>query len=145
MSREQTVAVFEGLYRIIRHIPNPGECTSVERCIFSYMYDLCSSDTVLKTLPVGSQFYSTMYVRVRQTIYGQVVPNTTSNTSNYGQWNIPPDIKRIPTFMSDIILNYRKGGITFLLIFQFYYIVKRFLLLLLYCSPNRSSVDKTTK
>lgn len=98
VSKEQTVAVFEGLYRLVRNIPNPGECTSVERCIFSHLYDLYNSDTFLKTHVYD--FVAT-YQRIRQSIYSKV-----AITPNLGQWNI----QGITTFMSDVIMSYRRGG-----------------------------------
>lgn len=42
-SNEDILTVFEGLWKIVRRINNPGECASAERCIFYYIYDLYSS------------------------------------------------------------------------------------------------------
>ncbi len=97
MSREQTVAVFEGLYRLVRNIPNPAECTSVERCIFSHLYDLYTTDALLK--PIVYDFLPT-YGKIRQTIHSPVtIPQS---LGQWNQWNT--------TFMSDVIKNYRRGG-----------------------------------
>lgn len=100
MSQEQTVAVFEGLYRIVKNVPNPGECTSVERCIFSHLYDLYSSAApLLNALSTGYESFANTYVKIYQTIYIAV----NSTPSNHGPWDV--------TFMDEAIKNYRRGGI----------------------------------
>lgn len=92
------MAVFEGLYRIVKNVPNPAECTSVERCIFFHLYDLFKSATpVLKALTVGYESF-TNAIKVYQSIYSSV----TVAASNHGQWNT--------TFMAEAIANYRRGG-----------------------------------
>lgn len=101
MSREQTVAVFEGLYRIVRNVSNPGECSSAERCIFSYLYELyASSEGLLQKVPLGYEFRSTIYGRIYQAIFSEV-PTVPNNVA----WN--------PTFMKEAIMNYRRGGSVF--------------------------------
>lgn len=95
MSQEQTVAVFEGLCRIVKNVPNPAECTSAERCIFSYLYDLnTSAAPLLKALPKGYETLAKAYEKISPAIY--------STPSNHGPWDI--------TFMDEVIRNYRRGG-----------------------------------
>lgn len=48
VSHEETVAVFEGLRKLVRHVSNPSDCTSAERCILFYLYDLYYSHNYLK-------------------------------------------------------------------------------------------------
>lgn len=99
VNREQTVAVFEDLYRLVRNINNPGECTSVERCIFSHLFDLYTSDTMLK--PAVVYDFVPTYGKIRQTIYSKV-----TITPSLGPWNVQWNT----TFLSEVITNYRRGG-----------------------------------
>ncbi|XP_054168464.1 mediator of RNA polymerase II transcription subunit 12-like protein isoform X2 [Oppia nitens] len=43
VSHEETLAVFEGLWQLVRHVKNPSDCSSAERCILFYLCDLHSS------------------------------------------------------------------------------------------------------
>ena len=100
VSQEQTVAVFEGLYRIVKNVSNPGECTSVERCIFSHLHDLyTSASPLLISLAIGYEFFANSYSDIRQVIRGPI----NSTPSNHGPWDV--------TFMDEVIKNYRRGGI----------------------------------
>lgn len=99
VNREQTVAVFEDLYRLVRNINNPGECTSVERCIFSHLFDLYTSDALLK--PAVVYDFVPTYGKIRQTIYSKV-----TITPSLGPWNVQWNT----TFLSEVITNYRRGG-----------------------------------
>lgn len=98
MSKEQTVAVFEGLYRIVKNIANPGECSSVERCIFSHLHDLYAADYTLKSLQIGKEFFNTTWGRIRQSFLSQV----TITTLNHGPRNA--------NFMLEAIVNFRRGS-----------------------------------
>lgn len=98
VSREQTIAVFEGLYRIVRNVSNPAECSSAERCIFSYLYELfASSDTLLMKIPLGYEFRGTIYGRIHQAIFSEV-----TTVPNHVPWNT--------AFMTEAIMTYRRGG-----------------------------------
>lgn len=46
VSQEQTSAVFEGLCRLVKG--NPADCTSAERVVFAYLYDLYANCSFLK-------------------------------------------------------------------------------------------------
>ncbi|KFM81956.1 Mediator of RNA polymerase II transcription subunit 12, partial [Stegodyphus mimosarum] len=48
VSQDQTLAVFDGLCRIIKHINTPTDCSSAERCILSYLFDMNSSCSYVK-------------------------------------------------------------------------------------------------
>jgi mediator of RNA polymerase II transcription subunit 12 len=49
VSYEETLSVFEGLWKLVRHVSNPSDCSSAERCILCYLYDLYSSYNHLRT------------------------------------------------------------------------------------------------
>lgn len=100
MSQEQTVAVFEGLYRIVKNVPNPGECTSVERCIFSHLYDLnAEASLILKGLPMWYESFGSTKKKIHTALYSP----TPTNLANHGPWDA--------TFMDEAIRGYRRGGI----------------------------------
>lgn len=57
LSPEQTVSVFEGLCRTIRHVSNPSECSSAERCILAYLSDLHESCVLLQGKEQSAEYY----------------------------------------------------------------------------------------
>lgn len=57
LSPEQTVSVFEGLCRTIRHVSNPSECSSAERCILAYLSDLHESCILLQGKEQAAEYY----------------------------------------------------------------------------------------
>ena len=48
LSPELTATAFESLCRIVKHVTNPADCSSAERCILAYLYDLYSCSSFLK-------------------------------------------------------------------------------------------------
>ncbi|KAL9908703.1 mediator complex subunit kohtalo isoform 2-T2 [Glossina fuscipes fuscipes] len=60
LSPEQTVSVFDGLCRTIKHVTNPSECSSAERCILAYLSDLYESCFLLKTKEQEPEFFQQM-------------------------------------------------------------------------------------
>ena len=48
LSPESTAAAFESLCRIVKHVTNPADCSSAERCILAYLWDLYSCCSFLK-------------------------------------------------------------------------------------------------
>ena len=48
LSSESTAAAFESLCRIVKHVTNPADCSSAERCILAYLWDLYSCCSFLK-------------------------------------------------------------------------------------------------
>lgn len=42
-SNEDIGAVFDGLWKLVRHVSTPADCSSAERCIIYYIHDLYSS------------------------------------------------------------------------------------------------------
>lgn len=57
LSPDQTVSVFEGLCKIIKHVLNPSECSSAERCILAYLSDLYDSCCLLKSKEQSPEYF----------------------------------------------------------------------------------------
>lgn len=48
LSTENTSTAFETLCKLVKHVSNPADCSSAERCILAYLYDLYSCCFFLK-------------------------------------------------------------------------------------------------
>ncbi|XP_053693573.1 mediator of RNA polymerase II transcription subunit 12 [Sabethes cyaneus] len=96
LSAEQTTAIFEGLCRIVKHVTNPSDCSSAERCILAYLYDLYSACSSLKTRSQQEPFHNA-YPKIKQALYAPLQPTPSAHTYN-------------PQFMVDVITNPRRGG-----------------------------------
>lgn len=96
LSPEQTTAVFEGLCKVVKHVTNPSDCSSAERCILAYLYDLYLACSILKTKPPSEPFHNA-YPKIKQTIYAplKLIPATHAYNSQ---------------FMTDILANPKRGG-----------------------------------
>ncbi|XP_059544106.1 mediator of RNA polymerase II transcription subunit 12-like protein isoform X2 [Myotis daubentonii] len=90
LNPEQTAQVFEGLCSVVKHVVNPSECSSPERCILAYLYDLYVSCSHLRSK--FGDLFSSACSKVKQTIYNNVIP-ANSNL----RWD--------PDFMMDFIEN----------------------------------------
>uniref|UniRef100_A0A8D9FIE5 Mediator of RNA polymerase II transcription subunit 12-like protein n=1 Tax=Cacopsylla melanoneura TaxID=428564 RepID=A0A8D9FIE5_9HEMI len=97
LSPEQTVSAFEGLCKVVKNVSNPGDCSSVERCVLSHLYDLYSSCSLLKSRPHGGEMFSNAYPKIKAALYAPLQPSS----SHHAPYN--------PTFMTDVIASYRKG------------------------------------
>lgn len=97
LSPEQTNAIFEGLCRIVKHVTNPSDCSSAERCILAYLYDLYSACTSLKTRPQQEQAFNNAYPKIKQALYTPLQPAPSAHAYN-------------AQFMVDIINSPRRGG-----------------------------------
>lgn len=98
LSPEQTSAVFEGLCKVVKHVTNPADCSSAERCILAHLYDLYSSCNLLKSKPHTVEPFSNAYPKIRQTLYTALQPTPSSNYAYNAQ------------FMQEIFANPRRGG-----------------------------------
>lgn len=96
LSPEQTTAVFEGLCKVVKHVSNPSDCSSAERCILAYLYELYLACSILKTKPPSEPFHNA-YPKIKQTIYAPI-----KLTPNPQPFN--------PQFMADILANPKRGG-----------------------------------
>ncbi|XP_058517419.1 mediator of RNA polymerase II transcription subunit 12-like protein isoform X1 [Ochotona princeps] len=72
LNPDQTAQVFEGLCGVVKHVVNPSECSSPERCILAYLYDLYVSCSHLRSK--FGDLFSSACSKVKQTIYTNVVP-----------------------------------------------------------------------
>ncbi|XP_015113779.1 mediator of RNA polymerase II transcription subunit 12 isoform X2 [Diachasma alloeum] len=97
LSPEQTTAVFDLLCKVVKHVSNPSDCSSAERCILSQLYDLYSSCSLLKTKPHGVEAFSNAYPKIRAALYS-AVQLTSSNHAYNSQ------------FMVDVFNSPRRGG-----------------------------------
>lgn len=96
VSPEQTVSVFEALCRVVKHVSNPGDCCSVERCVLSHLYDLYSTCSLLKSRPHGGEPFSNAYPKIRLALYTALQPNPSNHAST--------------PFMTEVIKNVRRPG-----------------------------------
>lgn len=97
MSIDQTAAVFEGLCRVVKHVSNPADCSSAERCILAYLFDLYSSCSLLKAKPPPTEPFHNAYPKIKQTLYAPVVLVAAAHPYNM-------------LFMADVLANPRRGG-----------------------------------
>ncbi|XP_066905955.1 mediator of RNA polymerase II transcription subunit 12 isoform X3 [Halyomorpha halys] len=95
LSGEQTVAVFEGLCRVVKHISNPSDCSSAERCVLSHLYDLYSSCSLLKTRPHGAEPFSNAYPKIMNALYSPLTPSQSGGAAG--------------PFMADVIKSVRRN------------------------------------
>lgn len=73
VSQDQTGLMFEGLLRLVKHVINPGECTSAERIVMAYLHSLYTSCSFVKVKHQES--FSNTAARVRQTLCGSHAPS----------------------------------------------------------------------
>lgn len=101
VSTEQTAAVFEGLYRVVKPVTNfsflPNDCSSAERCVLAHLYDLYSSCSFLKSKVHCIEPFANAYPKIRQALYASLQPMPSSYDLN-------------PQFMIDVLTNPRRGG-----------------------------------
>ncbi|XP_072329937.1 mediator of RNA polymerase II transcription subunit 12-like protein isoform X1 [Scyliorhinus torazame] len=90
LNPDQTAQVFEGLCGVVKHVVNPSECSSPERCILAYLYDLYVSCSHLRSK--FGDLFSSACSKVKQTIYSNVQPSNSNLL-----WD--------PDFMLDFIEN----------------------------------------
>lgn len=98
LSPDQTSAVFEGLCRVVKHVSNPCDCSSAERCILAHLYDLYSSCSLLKAKPHTVEPFGNAYPKIRQALYTALQPMP-NNSYVYN-----------PQFMQEVFTNPKKGG-----------------------------------
>lgn len=97
MSLDQTLAVFEGLCKVVKHVNNPGDCSSAERCILAYLYDLYTSCSLLKTKPHGTEPFHNAYPKIKQQLHNPVQPAAAAHTYNM-------------SFLTEVFTSPRRGG-----------------------------------
>lgn len=98
VSTDQTSAVFEGLCKVVKHVSNPGDCSSAERCILAHLYDLYSSCSFLKSKPHTGEPFGNAYPKIRQALYTALQPTPINNYVYNSQ------------YMQEVFANPRRGG-----------------------------------
>lgn len=98
VSPEQTSAVFDGLCKVVKHVTNPGDCSSAERCILAHLYDLYSSCNLLKSKPHTVEPFSNAYPKIKQALYTALQP-TPSNIYVY-----------TAQYLQELFINPRRTG-----------------------------------
>ncbi|KAK2719591.1 mediator of RNA polymerase II transcription subunit 12-like protein isoform X2 [Artemia franciscana] len=95
--QEQTILVFEVICKIGKPIVNPADCTSAERCILAYLYDLYTPCKFLMAKKNDPRFepFNHAYPKIKQTICSSVLPSNAVFTVE-------------PEFMREYILNPKK-------------------------------------
>lgn len=97
VSADQVSAVFEGLCKVVKHVTNPSDCSSAERCILAYLYDLYSACSLLKTKPQSPENFHNAQPKIKQALYTTIAPQASSHPYN-------------PQFLSEVFSNPRRGG-----------------------------------
>ncbi|KAG7209569.1 hypothetical protein KM043_015646 [Ampulex compressa] len=97
LSPEQTTVVFDLLCKVVKHVSNPSDCSSAERCVLAHLYDLYSTCSLLKTKPHGVEAFSNAYPKIRTALYSALQPTPSSHVYN-------------SQFMVDVFTSPRRGG-----------------------------------
>lgn len=101
-------AAFEGLNAIIKHINNPSDCTSAERCVQAYLFDLYTSASYLKAKYLDS--FSATFSKMKQTHDTNITPSVSNLLwdPNF-MMDYFNDVKSIPDAMLVKQLNENSG------------------------------------
>jgi len=97
VSPEQTTAVFDLLCKVVKHVSNPSDCSSAERCVLAHLYDLYSTCSLLKTKSHGVEAFSNAYPKIRTALYSTLQPTPSNHVYN-------------SQFMVDVFTSSRRGG-----------------------------------
>uniref|UniRef100_H2L5A8 Mediator complex subunit 12 n=1 Tax=Oryzias latipes TaxID=8090 RepID=H2L5A8_ORYLA len=73
LNPEQTAQVFDGLQIVVKLVVNPADCSSAERCILAYLYDLYTSCSHLKNK--FGEIISELCSKVKNSIYCNIDPS----------------------------------------------------------------------
>uniref|UniRef100_A0A674MC47 Mediator complex subunit 12 n=1 Tax=Takifugu rubripes TaxID=31033 RepID=A0A674MC47_TAKRU len=73
LNPEQTAQVFDGLRIVVKSGVNPADCSSAERCILAYLYDLYNSCSHLKNK--FGEIFSEFCSKVKNSIYCNIDPS----------------------------------------------------------------------
>ncbi|KAI1305889.1 Mediator of RNA polymerase II transcription subunit 12-like protein [Halotydeus destructor] len=116
VSHEETVVIFEGLFKLVKHVGNPNDCLSAERCILAYLYDLYSSSHPLRQK--YQQVFEPYANKIKHVIFSQQQPavvNLLCNTTCMAEYIANPKLKveavhlkqlnENPTFRFSFICN----------------------------------------
>ncbi|KAG9351320.1 hypothetical protein JZ751_022567 [Albula glossodonta] len=73
LNPDQTAQVFDGLRIVVKHGVNPADCSSAERCILAYLFDLYTSCSHLKSK--FAEIFSDFCSKVKNSIYCNIEPS----------------------------------------------------------------------
>ncbi|XP_016091008.1 mediator of RNA polymerase II transcription subunit 12-like [Sinocyclocheilus grahami] len=73
LNPDQTAQVFDGLRIVVKSGVNPADCSSAERCILAYLYDLYTSCSHLKSK--FGEIFSEFCSKVKNSIYYNIDPS----------------------------------------------------------------------
>ena len=90
VSSEQTVAIFQNCFKLVQNVEDPSDCTSAERCILSFLYDIYISHSTFKSKSFEN--LTSLFTKVKHLYY-----TTQTAKSNSGELN--------SNFMTDYIAN----------------------------------------
>lgn len=85
MSYEQVLSILEGLNRIVKHVANPSECTSAERGILFYLYDLYMC-TLHKTKSPAAETYSSIHSKMKPVVSANIQPTPATCYFSEDSW-----------------------------------------------------------
>lgn len=108
VSHEDTFAVFEGCLKLVKHVANPADCSSAERCILGYIYDLYSSCSILQQKYHDVVPIHALLSKVKTVIYSAILPSalTLLWNTNYMLENITnPKSKVDPVVLKQLNEN----------------------------------------
>ena len=111
VSHEETVSVFEGLWKLVRHVSNPSDCSSAERCIIFYLWDLHSSYNYLRTKYHDTVSFTQMLSKIKQmsdsklSIHSEGTPNMRLNNSVLADYLKNPKLKVDPIHIKNLNEN----------------------------------------
>lgn len=101
-------AAFEGLNSIIKHVNNPSDCTSAERCVQAFLFDLYTSACYLKAK--YSDSFSATYTKMKQTHDTNITPSVSNLLWDpHFMMDYFNDVKSLPDAMLVKQLNENAG------------------------------------
>lgn len=110
VSQDDTFAVFEGCLKLVKHVINPADCSSAERCILGYIFDLYSSCSLLHS---KYQDLSTFLAKIKMVIYAQIqpsnltlIPNTSYMMEHINNPKLKPDAIHLKNLNENPISRY---------------------------------------
>ncbi|XP_012157623.1 mediator of RNA polymerase II transcription subunit 12 isoform X2 [Ceratitis capitata] len=99
LSTDETISVFEGLCKTIKHVNNPKECSSAERCILAYLSDLYEMSFLVKSKETETEYFPIIAVmKVFKDLY-----NSPEQLSS-----VPQSYN--PHFLQELFVSPRRGG-----------------------------------
>lgn len=87
--------MFDLLCKVVKHVSNPSDCSSAERCVLAHLFDLYSCCSLLKTN--GVEPFSNAYPKIRTALYRDLTPTPSNHVYN-------------SQFMVDVFNSPRRGG-----------------------------------